>query len=270
MRSRRPTSTRRDLMKRPSRRRSAAVADDDRSDAATRRARPVARRDRRPRRGPAGRGARPARRSSARSSATSSGPRAGATARSTSPRPSRRAATCSSATAAMPARPASRSRPSAGRSSAALPGPRRRPRARATRACRLAVDLALPARDVDYALHRDLAALAPCGPGNPDPLIAVLGLTVTRVRAATGGHTQLTLASRTRRPRRDRLRPGRPRRDRPRRRSDRRRRPPDEPALRRLRVAPARDPRRRHGWRARSTLDASWPPGTPALAGSVS
>ena len=57
----------------------------------------------------------------------------------------------------------------------------------------LAVDLALPAADVDYALHRELAALAPCGPGNPDPLIAVLGLTVTRVRAATGGHSQLTL-----------------------------------------------------------------------------
>ncbi len=57
----------------------------------------------------------------------------------------------------------------------------------------LAVDVALPALDVDYALHRELAALAPCGPGNPDPLIAVLGLTVTRVRAATGGHSQLTL-----------------------------------------------------------------------------
>ena len=57
----------------------------------------------------------------------------------------------------------------------------------------VAIDLALPARDVDYALHRELVGLAPCGPGNPDPLVAVLGLTVTRVRAATGGHTQLTL-----------------------------------------------------------------------------
>jgi single-stranded-DNA-specific exonuclease len=57
----------------------------------------------------------------------------------------------------------------------------------------LAVDLALPAAAVDYGLHRELGALAPCGPGNPDPLIAVLGLTVTRVRAATGGHSQLTL-----------------------------------------------------------------------------
>ncbi len=57
----------------------------------------------------------------------------------------------------------------------------------------IAIDLALPARDVDYGLYRELAGLAPCGPGNPDPLVAVLGLTVTRVRAATGGHSQLTL-----------------------------------------------------------------------------
>ena len=57
----------------------------------------------------------------------------------------------------------------------------------------IAIDLALPAIDVDYALFRELAGLAPCGPGNADPLVAVLGLTVTRVRAATGGHSQLTL-----------------------------------------------------------------------------
>jgi single-stranded-DNA-specific exonuclease len=57
----------------------------------------------------------------------------------------------------------------------------------------IAIDLALPARDVDYALFRELGDLAPCGPGNPEPLVAVLGLTVTRVRAATGGHSQLTL-----------------------------------------------------------------------------
>ena len=55
------------------------------------------------------------------------------------------------------------------------------------------IDLALPASDVDYALFRELNGLAPYGPGNPNPLIAVLGLTVTRVRAATGGHSQLTL-----------------------------------------------------------------------------
>jgi single-stranded-DNA-specific exonuclease len=60
----------------------------------------------------------------------------------------------------------------------------------------LAVDLALPALDVDYALQRDLARLAPCGAGNPEPLIVVQGLTVTRVRAATGGHSQLTLRRR--------------------------------------------------------------------------
>ena len=57
----------------------------------------------------------------------------------------------------------------------------------------ITIDMALPALDVDYGLFRELAGLAPCGPGNPDPLVAVLGLTVTRVRAATGGHTQLTL-----------------------------------------------------------------------------
>jgi single-stranded-DNA-specific exonuclease len=57
----------------------------------------------------------------------------------------------------------------------------------------ITIDLALPAIDVDYHLHRELAGLAPTGPGNPDPLVAILGLTVTRVRAATGGHSQLTL-----------------------------------------------------------------------------
>ena len=57
----------------------------------------------------------------------------------------------------------------------------------------LRIDLALPALGVDYALLRELAGLAPCGPGNPEPLVAVLGLTVTRVRAASGGHSQLTL-----------------------------------------------------------------------------
>jgi single-stranded-DNA-specific exonuclease len=57
----------------------------------------------------------------------------------------------------------------------------------------LAVDLALPAALVDYSLYRDLSRLAPCGTGNPDPLVAVLGLTVQRVRAATGGHSQLVL-----------------------------------------------------------------------------
>lgn len=57
----------------------------------------------------------------------------------------------------------------------------------------LPVDLALPASYVDYGLFRDLARLAPCGTGNPEPLVAVLGLTVQRVRVANGGHTQLVL-----------------------------------------------------------------------------
>ncbi len=57
----------------------------------------------------------------------------------------------------------------------------------------VAIDLALPAKDVDYDLYRELSSLAPCGPGNADACVAVLGMTVTRVRAATGGHSQLTL-----------------------------------------------------------------------------
>ena len=57
----------------------------------------------------------------------------------------------------------------------------------------VAIDLALVARDVDYPLHRSLARLAPCGVGNPEPVVAVLGLTVTRSREASGGHSQLTL-----------------------------------------------------------------------------
>jgi single-stranded-DNA-specific exonuclease len=60
----------------------------------------------------------------------------------------------------------------------------------------LHLDAALPALEIDYALVRDLAGLAPTGPGNPEPLVAVLGLTVTRIRAATGGHAQLTLRRR--------------------------------------------------------------------------
>jgi single-stranded-DNA-specific exonuclease len=57
----------------------------------------------------------------------------------------------------------------------------------------LSIDLALPAAAIGYALHRDLARLAPFGIGNPEPAVAVLGLTVTRIRPATGGHSQLTL-----------------------------------------------------------------------------
>jgi single-stranded-DNA-specific exonuclease len=64
------------------------------------------------------------------------------------------------------------------------------------RTATLAIDLALRGRDVDYALHRDLLRLAPCGTGNPEPLVAVLGLTVMRAREADGGHTQLVLRRR--------------------------------------------------------------------------
>src|SRR5207253_1237570 len=57
----------------------------------------------------------------------------------------------------------------------------------------LVLDLALPAAAVDYALFRELALLAPTGTGNPEPLVGVLGITVSRIRPANGGHTQLTL-----------------------------------------------------------------------------
>ncbi len=61
----------------------------------------------------------------------------------------------------------------------------------------LAIDLALAAADVDYGLHRDLVRLGPWGVGNPEPLVAVLGLTVTRAReAGGGGHAQLVLKRR--------------------------------------------------------------------------
>ena len=60
----------------------------------------------------------------------------------------------------------------------------------------LNVELVLPAMGLDYGLIADLGRLAPTGPGNADPLIVVAGLTVTRVRAAAGGHTQLTLKRR--------------------------------------------------------------------------
>ena len=60
----------------------------------------------------------------------------------------------------------------------------------------LAIDLAMPALEVDYALHRDLRRLDPFGQGHPEPLLIVEGLIVTRVRAASGGHTQLTLRRR--------------------------------------------------------------------------
>jgi single-stranded-DNA-specific exonuclease len=57
----------------------------------------------------------------------------------------------------------------------------------------LAVDLVVPADAVDYDLVREMAILAPTGPGNPPPLLAITGLRVVRVRAANGGHTQLVL-----------------------------------------------------------------------------
>ncbi len=93
------------------------------------------------------------------------GDRAEAMARSTLPRRSARAPTCSPATAATPAPPASSSLPSAGPHSSN--GSRRSPRrpSRADPRSVLRIDLALPALDVDYRLLRELAGLTPYGPG---------------------------------------------------------------------------------------------------------
>jgi single-stranded-DNA-specific exonuclease len=57
----------------------------------------------------------------------------------------------------------------------------------------LTVDLVLPAESVDFALVREIGLLAPTGAGNPAPALAVTGLVVSRVRSASGGHTQLVL-----------------------------------------------------------------------------
>ncbi|MFI5258580.1 MAG: single-stranded-DNA-specific exonuclease RecJ [Candidatus Limnocylindrales bacterium] len=57
----------------------------------------------------------------------------------------------------------------------------------------LTVDLVIPADSVDYAFVREIGLLAPTGTGNPAPWLAVTGLTVLRVRSASGGHTQLVL-----------------------------------------------------------------------------
>jgi single-stranded-DNA-specific exonuclease len=57
----------------------------------------------------------------------------------------------------------------------------------------LIVDLALASTDVDYRLYRELESLSPTGAGNPQPLVGITGLVVTRVRAVASGHTQVTL-----------------------------------------------------------------------------
>ncbi len=157
------------------------------------RPRPVAGRDRRARRGSPGGGPRPSRRRRGGARATRSVPRAGATARSISGRPSRSAPTCSRATAATPALPASSFRRTAGRRSSS--GSRRSPRrpCRRIRGRSCASTSRSRRSTSTTGCYRDLGGLAPYGPGNPEPLVAVLGLTVTRVRLAADDHTSLTL-----------------------------------------------------------------------------
>jgi single-stranded-DNA-specific exonuclease len=57
----------------------------------------------------------------------------------------------------------------------------------------LAIDLVQSADATDHVLLRELAPLE--GAGDAPPLVGIAGLAVTRVRAANGGHTQLTLRS---------------------------------------------------------------------------
>ncbi len=57
----------------------------------------------------------------------------------------------------------------------------------------LLLDLAVDAAEVDYRLLRDFDPLGPISPGDPEALVGIRGLTVGRVRAATGGHTSLVL-----------------------------------------------------------------------------
>jgi single-stranded-DNA-specific exonuclease len=57
----------------------------------------------------------------------------------------------------------------------------------------LELALSVDPPDVGYPLLRDLARLAPTGPGNPDPIVAIRGARVVRVRAASGGHAQLVV-----------------------------------------------------------------------------
>jgi single-stranded-DNA-specific exonuclease len=55
----------------------------------------------------------------------------------------------------------------------------------------LSLDLVQSADAADYVLLRELAPLE--GAGDAPPLVGIAGLAVNRVRAAKGGHTQLTL-----------------------------------------------------------------------------
>jgi single-stranded-DNA-specific exonuclease len=63
------------------------------------------------------------------------------------------------------------------------------------RAGRLSVDLVVPASYVGWPLAEELASLAPFGPGNVEPLLAVTGLRVIEARrvGAAGDHLSLRM-----------------------------------------------------------------------------
>jgi single-stranded-DNA-specific exonuclease len=57
----------------------------------------------------------------------------------------------------------------------------------------IALDMILPAGELDYELVRELETLEPTGVGNLAPTLCLTGLRVVRARSANGGHTQLVL-----------------------------------------------------------------------------
>ena len=141
-----------------------------------------------------------------------------------------------------------RRRPTGTRSaSGSWRSPRRRAPRRPARPARGST-WSCPALESTTPSCRELAGLAPYGPGNPEPLVAVLGPDGDpcpgRDRRAQPAHA----AARPRRHRRDRVRPARPRRGRPARGTgSTSSRGWSAGGSAGFEIAPARDPRRRPG-----------------------
>ena len=136
-----------------------------------------------------------------------------------------------------------------GRLPRALPGPRhgRRCRRRPMGGPSSASTWSSPAPEVDYALLARAPSARPDRAGEPRSARRRRGPDRDPCPRRERRPHPADAAQAARRRRRDRLRPRRPGRGRPRGRPARRRRAGRHPALRRLRVAPARDPRRRAG-----------------------
>jgi len=61
----------------------------------------------------------------------------------------------------------------------------------------LDVDAVVTAAGADRALLTEFQALAPFGPGNPEPVFAVADARVERAMALRGGHVRVTLSDRS-------------------------------------------------------------------------